>query len=115
MQHVELYPKALNYFNLALNIWKHHDDEQGISTAALNIGEVLLAQKKYSEAITHLKKAAAIVRKMDDREGVSLVDYDLGLYNYYTGHANTAINYLYQSLRSAKQNKIKYNKAYAYK
>lgn len=114
MQQVELYPKALDYFNHALSIWQQNDDTQGISTASQNIGEVLMAQKNYSGAIAYLNKASAIFHQMDDREGLSLIYYDLGLYNYYTRHTDVAIRDLNFSLQSAAQNKIKYNKAYAY-
>ncbi len=114
MQHMEIYPKALNYFNRALNIWQKLDDQQGISTASENIGEVLMAQKNYTGAIGYLNKASVIFHKIDDREGKSLIYYDLGLYNYYTQHTVVALHYLNLSLQSAAQNKIKYNKAYAY-
>jgi signal transduction histidine kinase len=114
MQQVELYPKALDYFNHALSIWKQNNDTQGISTASQNIGEVLMAQKNYKEAIGYLNKASVTFHKIDDREGISLIYYDLGLYNYYTRHTDLAIHDLNLSLQSASQNKIKYNKAYAY-
>jgi signal transduction histidine kinase len=114
MQHLELYPKALNYFKQALAIWIKKNDRQGISDAMENIGEVLMAQKKYDQAISYLNKASKIFYEIDDQEGVSLIAYDLGLYNFYTGRTDIAIQQLNLSLQSAGQNKIKYNKAYAY-
>ncbi|MGZ3755451.1 MAG: tetratricopeptide repeat-containing sensor histidine kinase [Mucilaginibacter sp.] len=114
MQHLELYPKALNYFKQAFAIWLKKNDRQGISTAAENIGEVLMSQKKYDQAIGYLNKASKIFHEIDDQEGISLIAYDLGLYNFYTGHTDIAIQQLNLSLQSAGQNKIKYNKAYAY-
>jgi len=114
MQELELYPKALDYYNRSFQLWKKLDDKQGISVATQNIGETLIYQKKYKEAIGYLNTASALFHQLGDQDGISLVDYDLGLYYYYTNHTDLAIHYLNLSLLSAKQNKIKYNKANAY-
>ncbi|WP_299497966.1 tetratricopeptide repeat-containing sensor histidine kinase [Mucilaginibacter sp.] len=114
MQQLELYPKALGYYNHALRLCEQLDNQQGISTACRNIGETLIAQKDYKSAIGYLNRASKIFNKLNDYEGTSLIYYNLGLYNYYTHHTNSAIHYLKFSLKTAKQNKIKYNRANTY-
>lgn len=114
MQELELYPKALDYYNRAYRLWKKLDDKQGISVATQNIGETLIAQKKYKQSIGYLNTASVLFHQLGDQDGISLVDFDFGLYYYYTNRIDSAIHYLNLSLLSAKQNKIKYNKANAY-
>jgi len=114
MQELELYDKAYIYFNKALEIWHGANDKQGISTAYQNIGEILVAKKNYRSAIRYYNKASAIFKAMADQEGISLMYTDLGLLHFHTNHPDSAIYYFNLSLKSAVQNKIKYNKAHAY-
>jgi two-component system sensor histidine kinase/response regulator len=85
---------------------------QGIGVINENIGEILLAQKKYDAAISYLSRSIDIAKKQNDKEGTSAVYADLGLCYANKGQFSLALNYLNLSLQIAREYKIVYNEAF---
>lgn len=113
LQSMEVYPNALAYFDKAL-ITSEATDIQGVGTINENIGEILLAQGKYDESISHLKKALAIAKKQDDKDGLGSIYTDLGLCYAHKNQDKLAVSYLDTSLQVATVFKFVYNQAYAF-
>jgi signal transduction histidine kinase len=77
------------------------------------VGEVLLAQNKYDDAIIQLLKSLAIAKKQDDKDGLGSVYTDLGLCYAHKNQYKLAISYLDTSLKIASDYKFVYNESYA--
>jgi two-component system sensor histidine kinase/response regulator len=114
LQNMEIYPKAMEYFHKALSTWRETHKIGGISTAYENIGEVLMAQQKYDEALKFLAQSLKIAEKQDDKDGISSLYSDLGLCFAYKNDFELALAYLNKSLKIATDNKIDYNRAFAF-
>ncbi len=111
---MEIYPKSLEYYKRAIKIWQDSKNIQGISTAYQNIGEILMHEKKYDDAIIYLAKSMVLTKGMDDKNGISLLYSDLGLCYAYKKQYDVALNYLAEALKIANESQIDYNKAFAY-
>lgn len=112
LQTMEVYPKALEYFEKALSIFQE-TNVQAIGTVNENIGEVLLAQKKYEEALVHLYKSLRIARKQGDIDGLCSLYTDIGLCYAHKGNGNLAVRYLDTAISITTKYKYVYNQAYA--
>ncbi|WP_461450662.1 tetratricopeptide repeat protein [Mucilaginibacter sp.] len=85
----------------------------GISIVEENIGEVLLPEGKYDEAIKYLNEALIINLKQDNKDGISQIYSDLGLCYLYKKHNVTALNYLQQALNLGIANQLDGDRAEA--
>ncbi len=76
-------PAALENYNAALKIYKTTKNRKGEAGALINIGKVLVDQKKYNQAIKYLLKGNKITENIG-AQNYSLVAYE-GLADAYEG------------------------------
>jgi signal transduction histidine kinase len=114
MQEMEIFPKSMEYFKRAVKIWQESKNIQGVCTAYENIGEILMAEKKYDQALVYLSKSMKLTKDMDDKNGLSSLYPDFGLCYAYLKQYDKALAYLKQGLKISTDYKIDYNKAYTY-
>ncbi|HZX57838.1 MAG TPA: tetratricopeptide repeat-containing sensor histidine kinase, partial [Mucilaginibacter sp.] len=114
MKEMEIYPKSMEYYQRAIVIWQASKNIQGVSTAYENIGEVLLLEKKYDEAIPYFNKSMVLTREQDDKDGISQLCNDLALCYANKKQFNIALDYMAQALKMATDYKLDFDKVVAY-
>jgi two-component system sensor histidine kinase/response regulator len=103
----------LNISKRPYKVFEATNNKQAIGTINENIGEVLVAQHKYDEAIVYLLKSLKTAKQQDDKDGLSSVYTDLGMCYAHKNQIQLAKSYLDTSLQIATKYHIAYNQAYA--
>jgi two-component system sensor histidine kinase/response regulator len=78
------------------------------------MGEIMIAEKKYDDAIAYLSKSLKLTQDLDDKNGLSSLYADFGLCYAYKKKYDIALKYMAQALKISNDFKIEYNKATTY-
>jgi len=88
------YPKALENYIRALQIFKKMGNRKGIAKFTGNIGDIYLMQKKYDDALKYHKEALQLKKNLGDKVTIVYNYQSLGtIYHYKNDKQNALENY----------------------
>lgn len=73
------YPRALEYYQLALRLFERMSDKNGEAVCLNNIANIYMTLSKYREALDYYQHALRLHKELDNKRGQSLVLANLGL------------------------------------
>lgn len=97
------YDKALDYFNEALEIGKHLGDKDLMGNLFLNIGNIHVRKKKYSQALSYYEKGDAYYQQTKNEIGMIHGLQNRGKIYYELNQLEQAENLLTEANRKAKE------------
>ncbi len=100
--HIKDPPKALMYFNLALELYEKNQNSLSMSAAMHNIANIYIQQNRKPDAKNVLKETIAIKKKYPDSYGLSISYSRLGALMTEMDSLGEAQNYLQKALTYAK-------------
>ncbi len=92
------YPRAIEYFQEALKIYKENGAETEIAQCLTNIGLMYWKQGNYSQALENYEKALLINKRNNNRQGISNCLNNIGIIYRNQGHYPQALEYYQKSL-----------------
>lgn len=113
LQNLQVYSTALEYFQKSAAIFEKSKNLEALGIVYENIAEIMLAESDLNNASIYLHKAYVIDKKENNPDGLSAVYANTGLYYYYKGQKENAINSIDTALSISVKNKMVYDEAYA--
>ncbi|NEP83567.1 MAG: tetratricopeptide repeat protein [Okeania sp. SIO3B3] len=97
------FPKALKFYQEALEIHQKNQDRFAIATTLDNIGVIYREQGKYSQALEFHQQALERREKLGDREGLAATIHNIGIVYRESGSYAEALQFLTHTLIIDKQ------------
>lgn len=97
------FPKALEYYELALKMQEELGDRNGVASDLNNIGNVYHSEKNYSKAVAYFLRCLKMMQEMENKMGIESSLANLG--NVYKSQRNysKALEYDMQCLAMAEE------------
>lgn len=105
------YEKALQYYEMAMEVYENTDDNLYQATTYIDIGNVYESKKAYKEAIENYNKAMKIGEEYDFPTIMELSNGNLGRIYRQQGDYSKGIAYINKALSLGKEDPSKINKA----
>ncbi len=96
-------PEAHDHYQQALTLAECLGDQQHMAQGQRALGELLLFQGTYDQALAYLQQAQVGFTALDDPLGLGQVSGDIGVVYYYQGNYEQAICYHQQHLLLAEE------------
>ncbi|MFD0963138.1 tetratricopeptide repeat protein [Pseudofulvibacter geojedonensis] len=93
------YSKALEYYEISLNLDRDIGDEEGVATSFTNIGSVYLIKGNSPKALEYYKKGLAITEKIGDDKSIAASLNNIGYIYKTQGSVKEGLEYYHRSLR----------------
>lgn len=100
-KYLDLFRKALDYYEQALEVWEEEDYKEGIKGSLHNIGIIYVTAGMPDMALPYLRRALAIAQELNDRAVESSIYLRLGQVYILFENYNRAAEYLNRSLKLA--------------
>jgi len=100
------YPRALNYYSRAYELFVNLNDTDGMSSSLNNLGIVYLETNNDTLALQYYKKALVLAEKLEERERISIINDNLGILYRKRGDFDSSIFYFnraFENLMSMKK------------
>jgi tetratricopeptide (TPR) repeat protein len=111
--HLELreFDKAIEYFELSLDMHQELGDEQGTGIVLNSLGSVYVQTREFGKAVEYYEQSLAIHRQFESQRNASDTLNNLGALTQQMGQLETAIDYYKQSLALTRETKDRYTEA----
>jgi serine phosphatase RsbU (regulator of sigma subunit) len=100
-KYLNLFGKALDYYQQALDVWEEEGYNEGIVGSLHNMGIIYVTSGKPDLALPYLQRALAIAQELNDRAVESSIYLRLGQVYLLRDQFNRASDYLNRSLELA--------------
>jgi serine phosphatase RsbU (regulator of sigma subunit)/tetratricopeptide (TPR) repeat protein len=102
-KYLNLFRKALDYYEQALEVWEKEDYKEGIKGSLHNIGIIYVTAGMPEKALPYLRRALAIAQELNDRAVESSIYLRLGQVYILFENYGMASEYLNKSLELAME------------
>jgi len=92
------YPRALNYYNIGLNLCKDESDESKKASYYTNIGIVYFTQNNIKKALEYFTGAMEAYKKLGEKKNLSAMYSNVGMAYHKEGRHKLALEYYMKGL-----------------